>query len=130
LHYQDVPFIARGEIVASALAVAGDCEKRGRRGLWRHYAGGIGNGLRVDPVLQPDGEILRFEIDRGVRGILQFNAKDERILLFEAPHITDPQLEIVIVVGRVWRGVENALERVWIILLEKRISFRLVEERK
>ena len=86
--------------------------------------------MRVDPVLQPDGEVLRFVIDRGVRWILQFNAKDERILLFEAPHITNPQLEILIVVGRVWRGVENALERVWIILLEKRISFRLVEERK
>jgi hypothetical protein len=69
-------------------------------------------------------------VDCGVRGILQFDAKDERILLFEAPHITDPQLEIVIVVGRVWRGVENALESVWIILLEKRIGFRLVQERK
>ena len=29
-HHQDVPFIVGGEIVASALAVAGDCEKRGR----------------------------------------------------------------------------------------------------
>ena len=29
-HHQDVPFIVRGEIVSSALAVAGDCEKRGR----------------------------------------------------------------------------------------------------
>jgi hypothetical protein len=90
-HYEDVPFIVRSEIVASALAVASDCEKRRRRGFRRHYAGGIGDGLRVDLVFQPDGQVLRFVIDRAVRGILQLNAKDERILLFEVSFRASPK---------------------------------------
>ena len=43
-------------------------------------------GLRVDPSSSADGEVLRLVIDRAVRGILQLNAKDERILLRSATH--------------------------------------------
>ena len=125
-HHQDVPLVVRGEIVASALAVAGDREKCGRGGFWRHHAGRIGNRLRVDSILQPNGKILWLVVDRAVRAILQLNAEDERVFLFEAPHIADQQPELVIVVGRVRRGMEDAGECIRIVFLEKRIGFRLV----
>ena len=127
---KDVPLVVRREIVAASGSVAGDREKRGRRGFGRHHAGRVGDGLRVNPLFEPDREVLGLVIDRALRRVFEVDAEDESVLLFEPPHVADDHPEIVVVVRGAGRGMEDASQRVRVVLLEKRIRFRLVQKRK
>ena len=64
---QDVPVVVRCEIVAASGSVAGDREKRGRRGFGRHHARGIGDRLGVNPLFEPDRKVLGLVINRALR---------------------------------------------------------------
>jgi len=88
-HDEHVPFVVGIEIVASALPVAGDGKERRGDGFRRHDAGSIRERLRVNPVLQADSQILRLVVNGPVGCVLQLHAENQRVVLLEAPHVTD-----------------------------------------
>lgn len=117
-------------MVTPAVAVARDCEERGCRGFRRHDAGSISERLRVDPIPQPNGEVLRFVIDCRARRVHEFEAEDQCVFFLEPPHVADHDIEVLVVTGEFRGGVHHADERIRAIPCKKWIGLRLVHERK
>jgi hypothetical protein len=57
----------------------------GRAGFGRHRARRIRDGLRVDPLFEPNRKVLGLVINRALRRVLEVDAEDESVLLFEPP---------------------------------------------
>ena len=125
---EDVPLVVRGKVIATALAVPRDGKECGRDRLGWHDAGGIGDGLREDSLVESDGQVLRVVVDRGVGRVLQFDPEDERVFLLETPNVPDMDCELVVVVRDVWRRVKDAGESVGMVFDEERIGLGLVHE--
>ena len=117
-------------MVASALAVAGDREERGRHRPGRHHARRVGDGLRVDPLLEPYGEVLRVVSNSRIGRVLELQPEYQRVLDLEAPNVPHPHGEVVVVVGYFGRSVEHARQRVRPLLRQQRILLRPVQQRK
>ncbi len=96
---QNVPLIVRGEVITPSLPVPSNREEGRSHRLRRHNPGGISERLRIDPLVQPNRQILRLVVDRLVGLIDQLQPEDERVLFLKPPDIKDTNVEVLIVIG-------------------------------